>query len=156
MVFNALDGTQTEEEIIVSDFEDGSSEDWSLNGNVSTDGILAIGQYSLRHAKGSSSETSVSTIGYVGVKVMMHLAASSLKKNDRCVAEVSTDSGKSWKSAVEVSKNQANSTFYSGELSLANADDNADLRLRFRAAGKGKSGGYCYGDEVVVMGIPFE
>ena len=80
----------------------------------------------------------------------MHLAASALNQNDGCYAEVSTNGGSSWTAVVEVLRGN---TFTSNTVSPAGADDNVDLQLRFRAAGKG-NGGYCYGDDVIVSGTP--
>jgi len=142
-----------EEEIVHSTFENDDlyRNDWSLSGNVAIDGILAIGQYSLRHQKDAVSVLSVSTAGYDGVSVTMHLAAASLKKQDVCFAEVSSNGGDSWVPVVQVSDGKDNSTFYSGTVSPSSADDNLDLQLRFRMTGRGK-GGFCYGDEVIVSG----
>ena len=155
-IVNFLDGTEppTEDLMIKFDFENGTPDGWSLNGNANVDGILAIGQYSLRHGKDASSERSVSTIGYENVVVTMNLAATSLKKQDGCFAEYSDNGGSFWFTVVNVSSDRDGGTFYSGTVSPAGADDNSDLRLRFRATGKGKGGGYCYGDEVVISGTP--
>ena len=83
----------------------------------------------------------------------MHLAATALKQNGGCYAEVSTNGGSSWTTVVEVLKGNDDGTFVSNTVSLTGADDNVDLQLRFRAAGKG-NGGYCYGDDVIVSGTP--
>jgi len=152
-IVNTLDAPGVEEEIVHSTFENDDlyRNDWSLSGNVAIDGILAIGQYSLRHQKDAVSVLSVSTAGYDGVSVTMHLAAASLKKQDVCFAEVSSNGGDSWVPVVQVSDGKDNSTFYSGTVSPSSADDNLDLQLRFRMTGRGK-GGFCYGDEVIVSG----
>jgi hypothetical protein len=136
-----------------ADFEDGSADGWLLNGNVAIDGILAIGDFSLRHGKGATSVLNVSTDGYEGVSVTMHLAATSLKKRDTCYAEVSSNGGDSWLPVIEVHDGNDDGTFYSGTVSPPGADDNLNLQLRFRASGKGKKG-YCYGDDVTVLGTP--
>ena len=67
------------------------------------------------------------------------------------ITEVSSDGGGSWVTVVEVQKGNDNGTFVSGTIFPAGADDNPNLQLRFRAKGKGK-GGYCYGDDVIVLG----
>ena len=59
----------------------------------------------------------------------------------------------SWTTVVEVLKGNDDGTFISNTESPTGADDNVDLQLRFRAAGKG-NGGYCYGDDVIVSGTP--
>ena len=83
----------------------------------------------------------------------MHLAATALKQNGGCYAEVSTDGGSSWTTVVEVLKGNDDGTFISNTESPTGVDDNVDLQLRFRADGKGK-GGYCYGDDIIVSGTP--
>jgi hypothetical protein len=134
-----------------ADFEDGNADGWLLNGNVAIDGILAIGDFSLRHGKNATSVLNVSTDGYDGVSVTMHLAATSLKKGDTCYAEVSTNGGNSWLPVIEVHDGNDDGTFYSGTVFPPGADDNLNLQLRFRASGRGKKG-YCYGDDVTVLG----
>jgi hypothetical protein len=134
-----------------ADFEDGNADGWLLNGNVAIDGILAIGDFSLRHGKNATSVLNVSTAGYEGVSVTMHLAATSLKKRDTCYAEVSSNGGNSWLPVIELQDPNDDGTFYSGTVSPPGADDNLNLQLRFRASGKGKKG-YCYGDDVTVLG----
>ena len=141
-----------EEEVLYSGFETGSQEGWSSSRKVSVDGILAIGQYSLRHPKSTESVYSVSTAGYENVSVTMHLAATSLQQSDdACFAEVSTDGGDSWMPVVTLQSGDRSSTFFSGTVSPPSADDNLDVQLRFRSDGK-RNRGYCYGDEVYVTG----
>ena len=125
-----------------------------LNGDVAIDGTLAIEQFSLRHEQGASSEFSISTAGYSGVSVTMHLAATSLKQDGGCYAELSTDGGDNWSSVLAVLKGNDDGRFMSGTASPAEADDILDLRLRFRAAAVRGKGGYCYGDDVIVSGTP--
>jgi hypothetical protein len=149
-----LDTPQVPEIISMSNFEHGNPEGWTLKGDVEVDGILAIGQYSLRHMKGATSEHTVSTVGFRNVAVTMNLAGTSLKKNDVCLAEVSTNGGASWMSVVEVHSGNDNGSFRSGYLSSSGADNRPDLTLRFSANGPGTKGGYCYGDEVIVTGVP--
>jgi hypothetical protein len=140
-----------EEVILESRFETGSNEGWSLDRKVSIDGTWAIDQYSLRHPGGAQSEYSVSTAGYEGVSVTMHLAATSLRSGDACFAEVSTDGGDSWMPVVTLQNGEDNGVFVSDTVFPPGADDNLDVRLRFSASGRGNKG-YCYGDEVYVMG----
>jgi len=144
-----------QDEVIVDEnFEDGSIGDWTLDGNVTTDAILAIGNFSLRHEQGTASELSISTAGYENVSVTMHLAATSLKQDGGCYAEVSTDSGDTWIPVFDVLKGNDNGVFMSGTVSPADAIDNLDLRLRFRSVTVRGKGGYCYGDDVIVTGTP--
>jgi len=83
----------------------------------------------------------------------MHLAGDSIEKNDACYGELSTNGGASWSPVVEILDGDGSGTYRSGTVSPAGASNNANLRLRFRLAGKGK-GDYCWGDEVVVTGVP--
>jgi hypothetical protein len=144
---------QFEEDVIMeAGFETATTEGWSTTGSVVIDGILAVEQYSLRHGKGATSENSVSTTGYEGVTVAMQLAATSLKKDEGCFAEVSTDGGNTWMPVVSLNDGGDNGNFVSGLVSPPGADDNVEVKLRFRSSdGKGR-GGYCYGDEVIVRG----
>ena len=139
-IVNYRDVLPSPGEIVRIDFEDGRADGWMLSGNVVIDGILAMGNYSLRHDKGTVSERTVSTIGYENVNVTMHLAATSLKKNDVCKAEVSTNGGNSWIPVAEVSSGRDDGQFHSGEVSPASADDIPNLRLRFTLTGRGKGG----------------
>ena len=95
------------EEIVHSTFENDDlyRNDWSLSGNVAIDGILAMSGNTLYVTrKMRSSILSVSTAGYEGVSVTMHLAATSLKKQDVCFAEVSINGGDSWVPVVQLSE----------------------------------------------------
>jgi hypothetical protein len=93
------------------------------------------------------------TTGYQDVSVTIHLAATSLGAGDACFAEVSTDGGDSWKSVVTLQNGEDSGAFYFDTVFPPGADDNVNVQLRFRASGKGNKG-YCYGDEVYVMGTP--
>jgi hypothetical protein len=115
------------------------------------DGIRAIDQYSLRHGKGAKSVYSMTTTGYEGVGVTMHLAATSLGSGDACIAEVSTDGGDSWMPVVTLQNDKSSGAFFSGTVFPPGADDNLDVKLRFRSSGK-RNRGYCYGDEIYVTG----
>ena len=153
---SACEGPPGQEDVILeSRFETGSKEGWSSTRKVSIDGFLAIDQYSLRHAGGSQSDYSVSTAGYEGVSVIMHLAATSLGSRDACFAEVSTDGGDSWMPVVTLQDGEDNGAFISDTVFPPGADDNLDVTLRFRASGRGNKG-YCYGDEVYVIGTLIE
>jgi hypothetical protein len=83
----------------------------------------------------------------------MNFAATALKNNGGCFAEVSSYGGDSWLSVVEISKGNDDGTFISDTVYPTGADNNPDLRLRIRATGRG-NGGYCYADNVIVSGAP--
>jgi hypothetical protein len=153
----AVSGTGTDvpgQEVVIveADFETGSTSGWILTGNVVIDGILANNSnYSLRHTKASSSLLHVSTTGYSGVSITMHIAATSLDNGEGCFAEVSTDSGDSWVTVAEILNGDDDGIFISGTESPPDANGNPDLQLRFRSTG-GKKPDYCYGDDVTVLG----
>jgi hypothetical protein len=153
-IVNMAENPGTEEIIRQTGFETGDTDGWVTDGDVSIDGILAVGQYSLRHMKGASSTLNVSTVGYESVHVTMHLAGTSLKKNDTCLAEASIDGGSSWNKVVEIASGNDSGTFLAGQSSSASFDDNANVQMRFRSTGPGSKGGYCYGDDVVISGVP--
>lgn len=141
-------------DVILQDgFEDGNANGWILNGNVSVNGLKAIGNYSLRHKKSATSVISVSTTGFSNVSVTMSLAATSLESNDSCYAEVSTNAGGSWSTVVEVHNGNDTGKFFSATVAPETADDNPDMQLRFRSTGA-NPGDYCWGDEVSVTGTP--
>lgn len=141
-------------DVILQDgFEDGNANGWILNGNVSVNGLKAIGNYSLRHKKSATSVISVPTTGFSSVSVTMSLAATSLESNDSCYAEISTNAGGSWSTVVEVHNGNDTGVFYSATVTPAAADDNAGMLLRFRSTGA-NPGDYCWGDEVSVTGTP--
>jgi hypothetical protein len=147
-------GTQppAQEEVILDEgFEDGNFNGWSTNGSVAIDGILALGNYSLRHTKSATSVLNFSTVGYIGVSVTMHVAATSLESGEACYAEISTNGGSSWITVVQVLKGNDNGSWKTGTVSPASADDNPGLQLRFRSTGA-KKPDYCYGDDVIVSG----
>jgi len=151
-----LSGTGTQlpaqEEVILEEgFEDGNANGWLLNGSVSVDGILALGNYSLRHTKSSTSTYILSTIGYTDVSITMHVAATSLDIGEGCYAEISTNRGISWLTVVQVLGGNDDGSWKSGTISPAGANDIPDLQLRFRSTGE-KKPDYCYGDDVIVSG----
>ncbi len=83
----------------------------------------------------------------------MHLAATSLGTgdDDACHAEISTDGGDSWMPVVTLQNGEDSGAFISNTMFSPGADDNLDVKLQFRSSGK-RNRGYCYGDEVYVMG----
>ncbi|SHH95483.1 choice-of-anchor D domain-containing protein [Ferrimonas marina] len=133
------------------DFEDNNANGWTLVGNAQTSGTQSIGNYSLRLKRTASGTTSVDTSGHSDVTITMHLAATGLEGGDTCYAEYSTDGGSNWVTLVQLMDGQDNATFYSGSATPSDAEDNADLRLRFRSTGN-LLGDYCWGDNVSVTG----
>ncbi|MCK7592799.1 choice-of-anchor D domain-containing protein [Pseudomarimonas salicorniae] len=138
--------------VIVQDtFEDGDANGWTSTGDVSVSTAQAIGSYSLRLRATANSVLNTPSTGFTGVSVSMSLAATSLETGDDCYAEVSTNGGGSWTTVVLVQNGQDNGTFFTQSVSPAGADNNPNLKVRFRSTG-GTTGDYCYDDEVLVSG----
>ncbi|MBT8051447.1 MAG: hypothetical protein KJO70_09650, partial [Gammaproteobacteria bacterium] len=137
--------------IAETNFESGTTEGWSGGSNIGIDGTFAIDQYSIRVGKRAASELAFSTAGYRNVSVTMWMATTSLLRTDACYAEISTNGGFSWTGVLTMTAQDIEGSFQSNTLSLPSADDNLNVRLRYRNESKGK-GGFCYGDEVVVEG----
>ncbi len=150
LLFVLCGGAQADT-IFQDDFEDGDAAGWATSGDVSITSLQAIGQYSLRLKQTANATVTVSTAGYSAVSITMNLAATSLENGDDCYAEVSTDGGQAWTTVVLVQNGSDDGTFYQGSASPAGADDNANLKLRFRSTGA-HAGDYCYGDSVSVSG----
>jgi hypothetical protein len=75
------------------------------------------------------------------------MAAQSLEANDNCYLGV--DSGSGWTIVASLSNGEDDRAFRSGVVDLgADADDNPNLRLRYRAAGV--SADYCYAEDTTV------
>ncbi|MBY5992226.1 choice-of-anchor D domain-containing protein [Ferrimonas balearica] len=133
------------------DFEDHDANGWTLVGNAQTSGTQAIGNYALRLKQTASATTSVDASGHSAVTITMHLAATGLESGDNCYAEFSTDGGSNWTTLVHLVDGQDDATFHNASASPTEAEDNADLRLRFRSTGN-LLGDYCWGDNVTVTG----
>lgn len=137
--------------IFQDDFEDGNSAGWTTVGDVSITSLQAIGQYSLRLKQTANATATVSTVGYTAVSITMNLAATSLETGDDCYAEVSVNGGSNWTTVVLVQDGNDTGSFFQGSVSPTGADNNANLKLRFRSTGA-HAGDYCYGDNVTVSG----
>ncbi len=135
------------------DFESHSALGWREAGNGTIRFTEYSGNNSLRLSKKKSAMLSISTAGYVDVGVSMQVAAGGLGRRNSCVAELSADAGKNWKTVVAVHDGEDDEvTLYYGRLEGDELDDNPNLRLRFRAIGRSNS--YCWGDNVVISGRP--
>jgi hypothetical protein len=140
-------------DIVRTGFETGQAEGWSLSGGAKLDSSVAIGQYSLLlENNGTTSVRSVSTAGYSGVSVTMHMAAQGLAKGDACFAELSTNGGSSWTTVLQLNSSGSNPAFQSASVTPSAASNNSNLRLRYRVEGGAKPGETCWGDDIVVRG----
>ncbi|GAA5191393.1 choice-of-anchor D domain-containing protein [Ferrimonas gelatinilytica] len=132
-------------------FEDGTADGWTLVGNAQISGTQSIDDKSMRLKQTASATAGVDTGGHSAVVITMHLAATGLESGDNCYAEYSTDGGSSWTAMIQLTDGQDDATFYSATVTPTDADDNSNLRLRFRSTGD-LLGDYCWGDNVTVTG----
>ena len=132
--------------VFSDDFSDGNIGDWSTSGNVD-----AYNSESIRLRASSTASRAVSTAGFSSVSVDFAMSASSLENNDYCYAEVSTNGGSSWTTALTVANGQDNGTVFSGSAAPTGIDNNPQVQVRFRSTG-GTTGDYCYGQSVAVNG----
>lgn len=146
-------GAVNADTIFTDDFQDGNINGWASSGNGSATASAYNGNYSLRVNRTKSATANISTLGYNNVNVYVDLAAYSLERTDMCYAEASTNGGASWSTLVSIANGNDNSSFYSYNGPVANADNNADFQLRVRSAGN-RNNDYCYLDNVFVQGTP--
>lgn len=132
--------------IFSDDFTSGDISSWSTTGNVD-----AFQNQSIRLRGTASATHAVSTAGYSTVSVAFVMSASSLENNEYCYAEISTNGGSSWTTALVIANGQDNGTHYSASASPAGIDNNPAVQLRFRGDGT-TVGDYCYGQSVAVTG----
>lgn len=131
-------------------FQDGAIDGWTTSGNVYANSYS--GNYSLGMGGAASATRTISTVGYTGVSISLQMAASSLESGDTCSADVSIDGGSTWTTALTLADGQDDSSLYSSGSVAANADNNANVVIRFRT-NVGQSSDYCYGDNITVTGM---
>jgi hypothetical protein len=132
--------------VFSDDFSDGNISDWSSSGNVD-----AFQNQSIRLRGTASASHAASTVGFSSVSVNFVLSASSLENGDFCYAEISTNAGSSWTTALTVANGEDNGTHYSANASPAGLDNNPQVQVRFRGTGA-TTGDYCYGQSLSVTG----
>lgn len=137
--------------IFSDDFQDGNYSDWSLSGNGYDAANYYSGNYSMRLDGLRQGVRSISSSGYTGVSLTVDLAALYLVTGDYCYAEYSTDGGTSWTVLRQVGNGADDGLFRTATVSTG-LDDNANLKLRFRAYTLYYN--YCYGDNVLLTGTP--
>ena len=120
--------------------------DWNATGNVD-----AYNAESIRLRATSSATKSISTAGYNAVSVALTMSASSLENGEFCYAEISTDGGSNWITALTIANGNDNGTLFNSSNSPTGIDNNAAVQLRFRGTGA-TTGDYCYGHQAVVTG----
>ena len=132
--------------IFSDSFSDGDISDWATTGTVD-----AYNSDSIRLRATSTASRAVSTAGYSSVTVDFAMSASSLENGEFCYAEVSTDGGSSWTTALTIINGQDNGSVFSASASPAGVDNNPQVQVRFRGTGA-TTGDYCYGQSVSVNG----
>jgi len=128
------------------DFSTGDISSWTTAGTVD-----AYNSESIRLRGTSTASRAVSTAGYSAVSVDFVMSAASLENGDFCYAEISTDGGSSWTTALTVANGQDDGSLYSASAAPAGIDNNPQIQLRFRGSGA-TTGDYCYGQSVTVTG----
>ena len=128
------------------DFSSGDISGWSTSGTVD-----AYNSESIRLRATSTAAHAVSTAGYSAVSVDFVLSASSLENGEYCYAEISTDGGSNWTTALTVANGQDDGTHYSANAAPTGIDNNPQVQVRFRSTGA-TTGDYCYGQSVAVSG----
>lgn len=135
--------------IFFDNFNSGYS-GWSSSGNVASVSSPALQPNSVRLKQTGTIWRTVSTVGYTAISITWNMAASSLEDPDHCYVEVNT--GAQWTAIATLSNGQDNSTFFSGMVNnIAGADNNANFKVRYRAAGDA-TGDYCYAEDITVSG----
>jgi len=146
----ALAGAARAGTIFEADFQNGKADGWVVDGNARLSTYR--GNVSLLLTDGAAATATLSTAGFTGVSATVAFAASGLDNNESCIGEVSPDGGESWVALYKIRRGQDDGvTLHSGGGTVPGLDDNANLRLRVRAA---THGGTCWADNIVVTGAP--
>lgn len=136
--------------IFADNFQDGAIDGWTASGTVYANSYGVNWSIGMRGA--SSARRTISTSGNYTVSVALQLAASSLESGETCVAEVSTNGGSTWNTALTLSDTQDSGALYSVSAVNVNADNNANVVVRFRGTGNSTTNDYCFGDNVTISG----
>jgi hypothetical protein len=137
--------------IFSDNLQDGAIDGWTTSGNVYANANQ--GNYSIGMSGAANARRTISTAGYYQVSVALQMAANSLEAGETCVAEVSTNGGSTWTTALTLVDGQDTSAQYSISAVPVNADNNANFVVRFRANVPSTTD-KCYGDNVTVSGRP--
>jgi len=135
--------------IFSDNFQDGAIDGWTASGTVYPN--LYLGNYSIGLSGPATAQRTVSTVGYTGVNISLQMAAASLELSESCIAEVSINGGATWTTALTLFNGQDNSALYSAGSVPVNADNNANVVIRFRS-NVAQANDMCYGDNILVTG----
>ena len=143
-----IGGNAAQADTLYSDrFNAADISDWAVTGNVD-----AYNSDSIRLRGTATATKSLSTATFSSVAVALTMSASSLENGEFCYAEISTDGGGSWSTALTIANGDDNGTQFSTSDAPAGIDNNTSVQLRFRGTGA-TTGDYCYGHQVTVTGI---
>ncbi|WP_299594849.1 choice-of-anchor D domain-containing protein [uncultured Microbulbifer sp.] len=146
LLFSAAGSASLQAETIYADsFSSGDISGWNTTGNVDAH------NGTIRLRGGSSASHTLSTASYSSVSVALTMSAGSLENNEFCYAEISTDGGSSWTTAVTVANGDDNGSQFSANSAPAGIDNNTSVQLRFRGTGS-TTGDYCYGHQALMTG----
>ncbi|HEY0938486.1 MAG TPA: hypothetical protein VGE08_00190 [Steroidobacter sp.] len=144
-----LSGAAHAATVLSENFQDGTIDGWTTTGTVYAN--LYSGNYSIGMQGTANARRTISTAGYTGVNISLQMAAHSLEAGETCIADVSINGGTTWTTALTLVNGQDNSALYSASSVPVNADNNANVVVRFRTS-VGHTSDYCYGDNIVVTG----
>lgn len=137
--------------IFAENFQDGTIDGWTTTGNVYAN--LYLGNYSIGMAGTANARRTISTVGFTGVNISLQMAANSLEGSESCIADVSINGGSTWTTALTLVDGQDNSALFTASSVPVNADNNANVVVRFRT-NVGQSNDNCYGDNITITGTP--
>ncbi len=136
------------------DFQDGKADGWHSAGKGTVSLSTYAGNVSLRLTGSASALIGLKIEGPGQLRISASMAAQKLGKKDACIAEASADSGKNWKSIVQVLPGQDDGlTLHKGAEVLAVAKTGGPpLLVRLRAAGKGRKHS-CWADNITIEAL---
>ncbi|MFB1001017.1 MAG: hypothetical protein QMC22_00610 [Pseudomonadales bacterium] len=141
--------------IFFDDFNDGFS-GWTTSGNVAIGSNRALVPNSVRLRRGGVLSRSFSTVGWQDVEIGFFVGARSLESTDRCIVEISSDSGTIWTEAKSLSDGEDGAQMHWSLLRSPAYDNNPDLRIRYRTSVNSFSNDECYAEDVSLSGFQLD
>lgn len=149
----AMPSAVSAEELLRSDFQQGSADPWRAAGAGDVRLTSFEGNVSMRLTAGASAEVAVPVEGKRHPYVTVKIAADALSDDAACVAEASRDGGAKWTPILSVDKARADAvTLWPGGQALAEGGEGLGGGLRLRLAARGKRA-TCWFDDVAVTGL---
>ncbi len=138
--------------LLRTDFEDGSAGPWQAVGAAGVSVTRYAGNASLRLESGAMARTTVSTLGFTDVSVVLGLAGSALGHGGRCSAEVSIDAGHSWLALHDIRAGADDGvTLHRGGRIVPQLANRDAVLLRLRTLAHGDAAA-CWADDIEVSG----